>query len=156
MKASVKVEILGLDETLNAIEKKYGKTRMNKAKREALEVSARYAAVMLKQATGKSTRTGATRREIINGRPRLYQMGLGEIDVGFSGDGQGQRWRLVHLTEWGYTPHGVYAGHSNASDLATHTGFYAPRGFLAITNAYNAMKPGIKRLQVATLKRYLL
>ena len=49
MKASVKVEILGLDETLNAIEKKYGKTRMNKAKREALEVSARYAAVMLKQ-----------------------------------------------------------------------------------------------------------
>lgn len=151
MKVSAKV--VGLDEVLSNLDKQYGKTKVNKATKEALEVSGRLAKVRLQQAMSKFQDTGRSRKEVVSGNVKTVN-GIKKVKVGWSGDGAGQRWRLVHLNEFGYSPHGVFSGRSNATDSGGYS-FYKPRGYHAIQDAFDNMVPEIKQLQITTLKRYL-
>lgn len=150
------VSISGLEEFLSEIEKRYGSKQMDKLQIEALNLSGRVAVVNLKNAVGKYANTGATRDEVVAGKPKWgVEAGTRAIKVGFAGNGSGQRWRLVHLNEFGYTPHGFYAGRSNATD-SNGNAFYKPTGFHAIQDAFEQMKPQLKKVQIAALKKGLL
>ena len=62
-------------------------------------------AVNLKNAVSSYRDTGKTVIEVTTGKPRL-RGGVRTINVGWSGSGSGQRYRLVHLNEFGYTRYG--------------------------------------------------
>ncbi|WP_039638795.1 hypothetical protein [Lacticaseibacillus casei] len=105
----------------------------------ALTIAGRYAVVELKQAAASYRDTGATVNEITAGKPRL-RGGVRNIKIGWSGDGSKQRWRLVHLNEFGYTRNGRT---------------YAPRGIGKIRSSYDEMQPKLKELEAAELRKLL-
>lgn len=150
----VTAEFEGLDDFFAEVEKKYSPRKIATVSNNALKLSSRVALVNLKKAVGAYRRTGKTVNEVVAGNPRL-RGGVRNVDVGFRGDGTGQRWRLVHLNEFGYTPHGVFAGSTNATD-SNGLAFYKPRGYHAIQDAFDAMKPHIREVQIRELKKGLM
>lgn len=130
------VEITGVDEVIAKLEKKYSKGRLDKVERRALQMGATHAKYQLKYAVESYKDTGQTVREVSASKARR-RGGKLQAKVGW---GQGSRWRLVHLNEWGYTKNG-------------HT--YSPRGLGVVQKAFDGMKDEVKEVQIEALKRGL-
>lgn len=146
------VEVTGLDELLKKLDEKFNTHRIAEIETAALKVSSQTAVVYLKNAVSAYEDTGQTVDEVTAGAT-VRKGGMREINVGWSGSGT--RWRLVHLNEWGYTPHGVFAGHTNASTIKGHLGFYAPRGYGVIQKTFERMREPIQRLQIMELRKLM-
>lgn len=134
------VKITGVEEVLAKLNNKFSQAKMTQVEKRALSVAGRLVARQLRSAVSSYKDTGATVREIKVSTPRRKD-GKVQLKVGWAGDGTKQRWRLVHLNEFGYTRNGKT---------------YAPRGLGVIKKSYDASKQQAKRLEIAELKRSLL
>jgi len=128
-----------MDEVLSNLEKKLGTRAVNKVSKEALNIAGRYMAVQLKSAVSSYRDTGATVNEIVVGKSKMVG-GVRKISIGWAGDGSKQRWRLVHLNEFGYTRFGRS---------------YNPRGFGKIQQAYKQSQNPMKALEKHELEKLL-
>lgn len=133
------VEVRGMDEVLAKLEEKLSPSRISRVENAALKVAGRFIAVKLKRAVASYRDTGKTVAEITVGKPRM-RGGVRNIKVGWSGDGSGQRFRLVHLNEFGYTRNGKS---------------YSPRGIGKIQAVYDSSKEEVKALQKHELEKLL-
>lgn len=133
------VTIRGMDEVLANMEKKMGAKAVAKYSNDALRVAGRYMAVKLKAAVSSYKDTGKTVVEVTVGNPRL-RGGVRQIRIGWDGGGTGQRYRLVHLNEFGYTRFGRS---------------YSPRGSGKVQNAFDAARQPMKELQKHELEKLL-
>ena len=134
---TAEVNITGVEETLAKLEQKFSKRKLTIIENQALTVAGRYMAVTVKKAVQSYADTGATVREVTDTKPRVMG-GERILKVGWEGDGSKQRWRLVHLNEFGYTRFGRT---------------YAPRGLGKIQGAYNAGSVGAMALQAKQLRK---
>jgi hypothetical protein len=133
------VEIKGMDEVLSNLEKKLGTRAVNKVSKEALNIAGRYMAVQLKSAVSSYRDTGATVNEIVVGKSKLVG-GIRKIGIGWDGTGTKQRYRLVHLNEFGYTRFGRH---------------YSPGGLGKVQKAFSSAKVPIKELEKHELEKLL-
>lgn len=133
------VNIRGMDEVLANMDKKLGSRAVAKYSNEALNVAGRYMAVRLKSAVSSYRDTGATVIEVTTGKPRL-KGGVRTIKIGWDGGGSKQRYKLVHLNEFGYTRFGRH---------------YSPRGIGKVQNAYDSSKQQMKALEKHELEKLL-
>ncbi|WP_192944533.1 HK97-gp10 family putative phage morphogenesis protein [Ligilactobacillus agilis] len=131
------VNITGVDEILTKMEKKFGKTKTDKAERRALKVASTTMKYALKSGVSVYRDTGKTVSEVTASRPRRK---AGELSVKVGWQGSGSRWRLIHLNEWGYTRNGKT---------------YHPRGLGAVQKTFDSTKDEVKRLQISILKNSL-
>lgn len=134
------VKITGVNEVLNKLENKFSQAKMTRIEKRALNVAGQLVARNLRKAVSSYKDTGATVREIKVSTPRRKD-GVVQLKVGWDGAGAEQRWRLVHLNEFGYTRNGKT---------------YAPRGLGVIKKSYDTSKQRAKRLEMIELRRALL
>ncbi len=133
------VEISGMNEVLAKLDEKLSPSRLSRVENEALNVAGRLIAVKLKRAVASYRDTGKTVIEVTVGKARL-RGGVRNIKIGWSGNGSGQRYRLVHLNEFGYTRNGKS---------------YSPRGMGKIQAVYDSSKEEVKELQKHELEKLL-
>lgn len=133
------VTIRGMDEVLEKMEKKLGSAAVAKYSNQALQVAGRYMAVQLKNAVASYRDTGATVHEVVVGKSKLKH-GTRLVHIGWDGSGSGQRYRLVHLNEFGYTRFGRS---------------YSPRGSGKVQNAWDSSKTKMKELEKHELEKLL-
>lgn len=145
------VSVRGLQETLDALEKKLGPAKVVKVSKQALKLTGKYMETEIKKAVETYRDTGATVNELVVSTPRA-KSGTVTVKVGWDGKGSDQRYRLVHLNEFGYTPHGIYANHANAVDSKGFA-FYKPGGFGKIRQAYDAARQPSLELARAELRK---
>lgn len=145
------VSVRGLQETLDALEKKLGPAKVVKVSKQALKLTGKYMETEIKKAVATYRDTGATVDELIVSTPKA-RGGTVTVKVGWDSKGSGQRFRLVHLNEFGYTPHGIYANHANAVDSKGFA-FYKPGGFGKIRQAYDAARQPSLELARAELRK---
>lgn len=131
------VEIKGMDEVLAKLDQQLGTRKVNAYSKEALTIMGRYLAVQIKNAVASYRDTGATVQEIIVSTPRKKD-GTLTVKIGWDGMGSRQRWRLVHLNEFGYTRSGRT---------------YRPRGIGKIQKAYDSNKVQAKELGQNQLRK---
>ncbi len=133
------VNITGMDEVLAKLASKLSPAKLSRVEGEALKVAGRLTAVQLKRAVASYKDTGATVQEITVSNPRTVG-GVKTIKIGWSGSGSRQRWRLVHLNEFGYTRGGKT---------------FSPRGMGKIQATYDAVKQPAKAIEAKELKKLL-
>ncbi|ORI05534.1 hypothetical protein B5723_03205 [Mammaliicoccus sciuri] len=97
------VEIKGVRELVNQLEKKYGIENSKKVNDKALKKAGAYFEKELSSAFKTFEDTGASRKEINLSEPK-YLNGVRGIQVYWQGPMD--RYRLIHLNEWGYTRDG--------------------------------------------------
>lgn len=131
--------ITGVNEVLAKLESKFSTARVTKIEKQALRVAGRYMASNLRHAVASYKDTGATMREVTYSTPRR-RGGKVNLKVGWKGDGSNQRWRLVHLNEFGYTRNGIT---------------YSPRGLGVVQKTYDSTKEPAKQLEIRELKKVL-
>lgn len=105
------ISVEGVDEVIRTLNQKLGKTRRDRISREAINYAAEEAEKDLKEVTTSFQRTGRTTEQTTHSKARKIG---GEIFQSKVGWGEGSRWRLEHLNEFGYTRWGKT---------------YVPRGF---------------------------
>lgn len=97
------VSVTGLDDILKNIESKLGKNRATRVINKALQETGKEVNEIVKDAVSSYIDTGETYETVITSSvkndPHKH------IDTGW---GEGSRWRLVHLNEFGYTRFGKY------------------------------------------------
>lgn len=98
--------VTGTEEILANLEKKLGKAKTNRVVNKALRTTADEIVLITKEAVAFYRDTGATYDEVVRGNVKGASSGIKSIDVGWRGDMD--RWRLVHLNEFGYTRFGKY------------------------------------------------
>ena len=133
------IDVKGLKEIEQKLNEKFSERQVATHVNNALKIAGRYATVELKRAASTYRDTGATVNEIVAGKPSA-KSGVRNIKIGWSGDGSKQRWRLVHLNEFGYTRNGRS---------------YSPRGVGKIRSAYDDMQPKLRELEAAELRKLL-
>lgn len=133
------VDVRGVDEVLAKLEEKFKPSKLAKIENEALRIAGRLMAVNLKNAVSSYRDTGKTVIEVTAGKPRL-RGGVRTINVGWSGSGSGQRYRLVHLNEFGYTRYGKR---------------YSPNGIGKIQKTFDSSKNSVKSLERHELEKLL-
>lgn len=101
--AFVNVNVTGVDEILKELEQRLSPAKVTRVSNQALRVVGQYGVMKLKTAVSSYRDTGKTVNEITATKPRKSGGGR-MIKIGWSGDGT--RWRLVHLNEFGYTRFG--------------------------------------------------
>lgn len=131
------VEIKGMDEVLAKLDQQLGTRKVNAYSKEALTIMGRFLAVQIKNAVASYRDTGATAQEIVVSTPRKKD-GTLTVKIGWDGMGSRQRWRLVHLNEFGYTRSG-------------HT--YRPRGIGKIQKTYDQNKTPAQELARNQLRK---
>lgn len=131
------VEIKGMDEVLAKLDQQLGTRKVNAYSKEALTIMGRYLAVQIKNAVASYRDTGATVQEIIVSTPRKKD-GTLTVKIGWDGMGSRQRWRLVHLNEFGYTRSGRT---------------YRPRGIGKIQKTYDLNKAPAQELARNQLRK---
>lgn len=131
------VEIKGMDEVLAKLDQQLGTRKVNAYSKEALTIMGRFLAVQIKNAVASYKDTGATVQEIAVSTPRKKD-GTLTVKIGWDGMGSRQRWRLVHLNEFGYTRSGRT---------------YRPRGIGKIQKAYDSNKVQAKELGQNQLRK---
>lgn len=97
------VTITGVDQIIANLEKKLGKSRTTRVVNKALRKTGEIVKRDVEDAVSSYIDTGETHETVIvsnvkKGPPKQIQVGWGE----------GSRWRLVHLNEFGYTRYGKY------------------------------------------------
>lgn len=97
------VEFQGVTETIQALEKKLGTKKIRKVTRDAIDEGASDVEEQLKWALLTFKDTGATVDEVVRSLAS-YKNYNAEAEIGWNGPKQ--RYRLIHLNEWGYTRNG--------------------------------------------------
>ena len=97
------VEFQGVTETIQALEKKLGTNKIRKVTRDAIDEGASDVEEQLKWALLTFKDTGATVDEVVRSLAS-YKNYNAEAEIGWNGPKQ--RYRLIHLNEWGYTRNG--------------------------------------------------
>jgi hypothetical protein len=133
------VEVKGVEDVLAKLEAKFAPGRVSRIENDALRVGGRLVAVNVKNYVSSFRDTGKTVQEVTVGSPKGGR-GHRTIRVGWSPDGSGQRWRLEHLNEFGYTRWGRS---------------YHPRGMGRLQAAYDASKGPAKEIQRSQLEKLL-
>ena len=100
------VSLQGEADILRAIEAKLGKSRTTRVVNKALRDTGDDIVEIVKDSVSSYRNTGATYDEVVKSGIKGAARGVKEIDVGWRGDKD--RWRLVHLNEFGYTRFGKY------------------------------------------------
>lgn len=97
------VSVEGLDNILKNLEAKLGERRTTRVVNKALRSAGEKSQKIVEDATATYIRTGETNETVIasNIKKNPYK----SIEIGW---GAGSRWRLVHLSEFGYTRYGKY------------------------------------------------
>ncbi|SJZ89806.1 phage protein, HK97 gp10 family [Pilibacter termitis] len=131
------IELKGADEVIKQLEEKLGERKANSVANKALTKAAEVGEQKLKQAVSSFKRTGQTQTEITFKRSRKDSFGVHEASVGW---GQGSRWRLEHLNEFGFTRGGI---------------FTRPRGYGVVQNFYNEFKHEAKEIIANEIKKGL-
>ena len=131
------VSIKGTDQILKNIESKLGKNKANRVINKALKKTGDRSVDIVRESVNYYRRTGATVEEVVRSNVKNSASGIKEVDIGWRGDKD--RWRLVHLNEFGYSPHGVFHGQANA-ERANGNAFYKPRGYGAVQKAADKIK----------------
>lgn len=126
----------GFDEVINKLTEKFSPAKLSRVENAALRVAGRRVAVELKNAVASYKDTGKTVLQVSVGNPRS-RGGVRTIKIGWHA---GDRWRLVHLNELGYTRFGKT---------------YSPRGMGKIQGAYDSSRGPAKELERAELKKLL-
>jgi len=98
--------VQGQAEILKNIEAKLGKNRVNRVVNKTLRTTGDEVVKIVKESVAYYRRTGATYDEVVKSNVKNSSLGIKHIDVGWRGDMN--RWRLVHLNEFGYTRFGKY------------------------------------------------
>ncbi|MDE3295908.1 hypothetical protein [Lacticaseibacillus rhamnosus] len=100
-------KVIGMEETFAKLEAKFSEGRVARYENQALNDAAQTVAEDLKQAVKSysypNSKTGAkgyTAEEVTAGKSRM-RSGERTVSIGFSGPHE--RYRLVHLNEFGYT-----------------------------------------------------
>ncbi|MBX9039076.1 hypothetical protein HCH05_18705 [Enterococcus raffinosus] len=97
------VQFQGVTETIQALEKKLGTKKIRKVTRDAIDEGASDVEEQLKWALLTFKDTGATVDEVVRSLAS-YKNYNAEAEIGWNGPKQ--RYRLIHLNEWGYTRNG--------------------------------------------------
>lgn len=134
--SEVTVKFTGVDEVISKLAEKLSPAKLTRAENSALRVAGRRVAVELKNAVASYKDTGKTVLQVSVGNPRS-RGGVRTIKIGWHA---GDRWRLVHLNELGYTRFGKT---------------YSPRGMGKIQGAYDSAREPAKVLERAELKKLL-
>ena len=97
-------ELRGLDDVLRNIEARLGDAKVKRATSHALKTVADETLEEFKGALQVYKDTGTTIESATAGRVTGLATGVPVVKIGF---GEGSRWRLVHLNEFGYgkNPH---------------------------------------------------
>ena len=97
-------ELRGFDDVLRNIEARLGDAKVKRATSHALKTVADETLEEFKGALQVYKDTGATIESATAGRVTGLATGVPVVKIGF---GEGSRWRLVHLNEFGYgkNPH---------------------------------------------------
>ena len=100
------ISVQGQADILRALEAKLGKSRTTRVVNKALRNTGDDIVEIVKESVDYYRKTGATYDEVVKSRIKVSPTGVKGIDVGWRGDKN--RWRLVHLNEFGYTRFGKY------------------------------------------------
>lgn len=92
-------ELKGFDEVLRNLEMRLGDAKVKRATSRALKATADETLNEFKSALEVYKDTGETIESATVGRVTGMPVGVPVIKIGF---GEGSRWRLVHLNEFGY------------------------------------------------------
>lgn len=97
-------ELKGFDDVLRNLEMRLGDAKVKRATSRALKATADETLNEFKSALEVYKDTGETIESATVGRVTGMPVGVPVIKIGF---GEGSRWRLVHLSEFGYSknPH---------------------------------------------------
>ena len=131
------VEVHGMNDMLANLENKLGSKAVSKASKEALKNAAIIMGDQLEEAVSGYIDTGATVHEIVIGKVGMKN-GARTISIGWDGDGKNQRYRLVHLNEFGYTRWGRR---------------YSPSGMGKIKAAFDRSKAPMRALEKQALEK---
>lgn len=96
-------EIRGLKELEAAINEAYSGAKAKKIRKEALNAGGELVTEKLKDNFSKFKNTGYSRDEIIKTNPKSKN-DVEQLQIGWNGPHE--RWRLIHLNEFGYTKMG--------------------------------------------------
>lgn len=100
------VKILGESDILKNIEAKLGKAKTTRIVNKALKETGDEIVEITKAAVSSYMDTGATYDEVVRSNVKGSALGIKEVSVGWRGDKD--RWRLVHLNEFGYVRKGRF------------------------------------------------
>lgn len=117
------VEVKGVNETLKAMEKKLGDKKVRSIARKAINTGAEKVEKRLQSDMLVFKDTGYTIDEVVR-KNATYKNYNTEAEIGWNGPHQ--RYRLIHLNEWGYTRSGRQI---------------KPRGFGVITKSLKNSEP---------------
>lgn len=92
-------ELKGFDEVMRNLEMRLGDAKVKRATSRALKATADETLNEFKSALEVYKDTGETIESATVGRVTGMSVGVPVIKIGF---GEGSRWRLVHLNEFGY------------------------------------------------------
>lgn len=98
------IEVKGVQELVNQLEKKLGVENTKRVNDQALKKAGAYFEKELSSAFETFKDTGASKDEIQLSEPMMTQ-GVRGIKVYW--EGPMDRYRLIHLNEWGYTRNGT-------------------------------------------------
>jgi hypothetical protein len=119
----MKNEFIGVKETLQAIEKKLGEKKTKKITKKAINVGAGKVGTKLKMDMIVFKDKGYTIDEVVK-KDATYKNYKAEAEIGWNGPHE--RYRIIHLNEWGYTRNGRQI---------------RPKGFGVITKSLKASEP---------------
>ncbi len=132
------VEVTGVEEVFAKLEEKFSERKLNSIEKQALTPAGQYVKNEVKSAVSFFKDTGAEYDEVVVGKPRKIG-GVNVIRVGWRGPME--RYRLVHLSEFGYTRFGKH---------------YNPRGFGQLQKTYDKIKPYYRVITSGKLREKLL
>ncbi|EMF0108794.1 hypothetical protein OU491_000548 [Enterococcus hirae] len=116
-------QILGVKETIQALEKKLGEKKIKTLTKRAINVAAEKVEKKLQNDMIVFKDKGYTIDEIVR-KNATYRNSNAEAEIGWNGPHH--RYRLIHLNEWGYTRKGRQI---------------KPRGFGVITKSLRNSEP---------------
>ncbi|WP_277295649.1 HK97 gp10 family phage protein [Streptococcus hyointestinalis] len=128
------VELTGLDEVIAKMTEKLGEARVNRVVNKAMREVAEEAEDDLKSAVSAFADTGQTVAQTTHSNVSRADYGIPTVKIGW---GQGSRWRLEHLQEFGYTRYGKS---------------YSPRGRGVLRNYVNMYESKYKKQMQDKLK----
>lgn len=117
------VEFQGVNETLQALEKKFGTNKTKTITRKAINSGASVVEKKLQTDMLVFKDKGYTIEEVVR-KNATYRNYNAEAEIGWNGPHE--RYRLIHLNEWGYTRNGRQI---------------RPRGFGVITKSLKNSEP---------------
>lgn len=132
------VEVKGIPELIKQLEKRFSPEKVKKINDEALKKSGAYFKKELESAFESFKDTGASINEIQVSDPE-YINGVRGVTVYW--EGPMDRYRLIHLNEWGYTRNGKE---------------YIPRGFAVIAKTLKSSEQKYKSIVKDEIRKNML